>query len=182
MLNTIETERLILRPLEESDIDRLYLLDQNKDVMKYLGVPIADSIEETLHTIKYIRQQYIDFGIGRYAVVEKISNQLIGWSGLKFNDATINQKTNFYELGYRFLPETWGKGYATEAAIAFIKAFFVVMKKENLYAYAHADNIGSNHVLKKLFFIETSRFDEHDTPCIWYEMSKKNFELNYAHN
>ncbi|WP_449401190.1 GNAT family N-acetyltransferase [Chryseobacterium wanjuense] len=51
-------------------------------------------------------------------LIEKESGLLIGWSGLKLLTQEINGYKNVYDLGYRFLPESWGKGYALEAAKA----------------------------------------------------------------
>ncbi|WP_300672772.1 GNAT family N-acetyltransferase [Soonwooa sp.] len=175
LLNAFETERLILRPLELSDADRLYLLDSDPEVMKYIGVPTLSKPEESTQVIKMIRDQYDRFGIGRFAVVEKDSGLLIGWSGLKFNDSEINGFKNFYELGYRFLPETWGKGYASESGKAFVDKFFDEMKLDNLYAYAHSENGASNHVLTKLGFTKTGTFTEPDGDCFWYEINAKSF-------
>ena len=69
----IETERLILRELIPEDAERMFLLDSNPDVMKYLGQKILTKVEESAAVIEMIRQQYIDNGIGRWAVVEKSS-------------------------------------------------------------------------------------------------------------
>ncbi|WP_228455876.1 GNAT family N-acetyltransferase [Chryseobacterium sp. POL2] len=179
MLKAFETERLLLRPLEESDAARLFLLDSNPEVMKYVGVDTLSKEEESLEVIRMIRKQYDDFGVGRYAVVEKNTGLLIGWSGLKFNNNSVNEHQDFYELGYRFLPEYWGKGYASESAVAFIKAFFTVLKKGNLYAYAHSENEASKHVLRKLGFNEIGTFDEPDGKCFWYEMTPADFKIQY---
>lgn len=53
-----------------------------------------------------VRQQYVDNGIGRWAVVEKESGLFIGWAGLKI-ETNVNDHASFYDLGYRFLPEFW---------------------------------------------------------------------------
>lgn len=173
MLQAFETERLIIRPLLISDADRLFLLDSNPEVMRYVGVSILTQIEDSVKLIEMIQAQYEKFEIGRYAVVEKESGLLIGWSGIKFIDYLVNDHQNFHELGYRFLPETWGKGYATEAGKAFVDKAFSELKVETLYAYAHSDNQASNHILKKLGFSQNGEFIESEDLCNWYEMKSK---------
>ena len=173
LLQAFETERLFLRPLILADADRLFLLDSDPEVMKYIGVPVLEKPEESIKVIEKIQNQYQRFGIGRFAVVEKESGLLIGWSGLKYYDDTLNGHQDFYELGYRFLPETWGKGYATEAGKAFVDKAFTEIKLENLYACAHIGNQASNHILKKLGFLQNGQFTEPDGECYWYEMTKK---------
>lgn len=172
----LETQRLILRKLEEADYERLFLLDSNPEVMKYIGMPTLSKVEESKEVVKMIMQQYQDNGVGRLAVIEKESELLIGWSGLKLNTSEINGHQNFYELGYRFLPETWGKGYATESGKASLDYGFNDLKAEVIYAYAHCENLASNHILTKIGFEKTGEFTEPDGICFWYELKKENFK------
>lgn len=176
MLKPIETSRLILRPLEKNDAERLFLLDSNPEVMKYVGQPVLSKIEETQEVVAMIQKQYSDNGIGRYAVIEKESGLLIGWSGLKLYTGKINHHENFYELGYRFLPEFWGKGYAKESSRAFLEAGFNEMNIEVIYAYADSENTASNSALRKLGFETKNNFTDSGDDCIWYELKKKNFK------
>ena len=171
----IETERLILRPFQEDDVDRLFLLDSNPEVMKYVGQKPLTKKEQSAEVIKMVQKQYAEKGIGRWAVIEKESNLLIGWSGLKLIDYEINGHQNFYEIGYRFLPEFWGKGYATESVNPFVKMGFSEFKAEKLYAYADVYNLASLNVLKKIGFKEKGTFidDTDGVECIWYEISRE---------
>ncbi|MCU7618603.1 GNAT family N-acetyltransferase [Chryseobacterium sp. PBS4-4] len=173
----LETERLILRKLEDHDAERMFLLDSNPEVMKYIGIPTLSKLEESKKVIQMIQQQYQDNGLGRLAVIEKESGLLIGWSGLKLYTGEINGYQNFYELGYRFLPESWGKGYAFESAKASLDFGFNDLHIEIIYAYAHQENAASHNVLTKLGFEKTGEFTEPDGICFWYELKKENFKL-----
>lgn len=171
----LETERLILRNFEAYDADRMFLLDSNPDVMKYIGMPPLNDKKDSEKIIQMIQQQYIDNGVGRLAVIEKESGLLIGWSGLKLLTDPINGHQNIYDLGYRFLPEFWGKGYALESAKASLDFGFNDLKTDVIYAHAHSENNGSNHILKKLGFEKTGEFVEPDGICFWYELKKENY-------
>ena len=174
----IETTRLILREIISEDVDRIFLLDQNPEVMKYIGVKPVKTLEESEETIRNIRNQYTENGIARWAVIEKESNFLIGWSGLKLLTKPLNGFTNVYELGYRFLPEYWGKGYATEAGKAVVEYGFEKLKLDKIYACTDIENINSTYILKdKLGFSEKGTFiDELDNAtCLWFELDKENF-------
>lgn len=173
MLKPLETSRLILRPLEKSDAERLFLLDSNPQVMKYVGQPILHAPEESAKVIEMIRRQYCENGTGRFAVVEKESGLLIGWNGLKLNRESVNGHQNFYELGYRLMPEFWGKGYAVESSVAFLNVGFAQMNLEVIYAYAHQENQASLKVLQKLGFAQTGTFEEPDGTCCWLELPKE---------
>lgn len=172
----LETERLLLRELEISDAEQLFLLDSNPQVMRYVGMKPLEEIEETRKQIQMIRQQYVDNGIGRWAVIEKESGLLIGWSGLKILRNPVNGFKDVYELGYRFLPEKWGKGYATETAKASLNYGFNTLKTDIFYAYVHEENEASIKTLEKLGFENKGRFEDEGDICIWYELKKENFK------
>ena len=174
----VETPRLILREIISEDLDRIFLLDRNPDVMRYIGVEQVKTIEESVETINKIRKQYQENGIARWAVIEKESNLLIGWSGLKLLTEPINGFKNVYELGYRFLPEFWGKGYATESGKAVLEYGFYQMNLSKIYACVDIENSGSDKILKdKLGFESKGTFVDplDDATCNWYELEKEKF-------
>ena len=166
----IETERLMMRPFQKDDVERLFLLDSNPEVMKYVGQKTLTKKEQSAEVIKMVQKQYTEKGIGRWAVIEKESNLLIGWSFLKYLTEEINGIKNVYDLGYRFLPEFWGKGYATESAKASLEYGFKEMNLDKICAHAHSENEASIYTLKKLGFVEKGTFEEQDGTCIWYEI------------
>ncbi len=174
----LETNRLIMRPFEETDAEGLFLLDSNPEVMKYVGGIVSTEVEQSRQMIEFIQNQYKENGVGRLAVIEKSSNILIGWSGLKYLTKEINGMKNVYELGYRFLPEYWGKGYATETAIAALNYAFNEIKTDVVYAMAVTENTGSNRVLQKLGFEELGTFLDDGDLCYWYKLEKENYKQN----
>ncbi|MCX8523039.1 GNAT family N-acetyltransferase [Chryseobacterium formosus] len=172
----LETKRLILRKFEEADYERLFLLDSDPEVMKYIGMPTLSKVEESKEVVKMIMQQYKDNGLGRLAVIEKESGLLIGWSGLKLHTTELNGHKNFFDLGYRFLPETWGKGYAFESAKASLEFSFNELNVDVVYAAVHSQNLASSKILTKLGFENKGEFTEPDGICFWYELKKENFK------
>ena len=174
----LETNRLIMRPFEERDAEGLFLLDSNPEVMKYVGGVVSTKIEQSQQMVEFIQKQYKENGVGRLAVIEKSTNTLIGWSGLKYLTSEINGMKNVYELGYRFLPEYWGKGYATETARAALNYAFNEIKTDVVYAMAVTENTGSNRVLQKLGFEELGTFLDDSDLCYWYRLKKENYKQN----
>lgn len=170
----IITERLILRKLTEADVDNIFLLDSNPDVMKYVGVPPSTSREQSKKMVENILDQYAKNGTGRLAIIEKETNRFIGWSGIKLLTDEVNGFKDVYELGYRFLPEFWGKGYATESAKASLDLGFNQLNVEKIYAYADIENQSSNHILTKLGFENKGAFLDNGDNCYWYELEKNN--------
>lgn len=167
-----ETERLILRELEYEDEEAMFELDSDPEVHRFVGNNPVQSIEQIRMVIGFIRQQYVDNGIGRWAVVDKSTNDFIGWAGLKLFTEPVNRHNNFHELGYRFMKKHWGKGYATEAAKASVEYGFRELKLKDIYAMTDINNLVSKKVLEKtgFKFVETFKFNEE--PTDWFKMSK----------
>lgn len=149
MNRTIETERLLLREILPSDAEGMFLLDSNPNVHEFLGKQPVISIEESRKYITNIRKQYLENGIGRYAVILKETNAFIGWCGIKFITEPENGHVNFYEIGYRFIENYWGKGYGYEAAKAWLNYGFNTMNITTMYASANIENVGSRRILEK---------------------------------
>jgi RimJ/RimL family protein N-acetyltransferase len=152
-----------------SDAEGIFELDSNPEVHRYLGNDPVTSREQCHAAIAHIMGQYERNGIGRWAVILKETEEFIGWAGLKL-ESNVNGHEQFYDLGYRFIQKHWGKGYASEAAQAWVDYGFNVMKLEKINAFIDADNVASRKVIEKvgLKFIET--FDYEGTEETWYEM------------
>jgi [ribosomal protein S5]-alanine N-acetyltransferase len=166
----IETKRLILREFLHYDAETLFEMDKNPEVHKYLwNKPLTD-IEEVHDYIKLVRQQYLDNNIGRFVVVLKETKEVIGWAGIKFNTQMVNNKINFYDIGYRLNEKFWGEGYASEASFAWLDYGFNVMKIKLMEAAAHTKNIASNRVLQKIGMKMTEQYLEDGVSWNWYEM------------
>ena len=147
----LQTERLILRPLEFSDAPAMFAMDNNPEVHKYLWQNPTQDIAETVKIIEYIHSQYERNNIGRFATILKETGEFIGWTGIKYIDDHVeNGNTNFFDYGYRLNPEFWGKGYASEASFAWLDYGFKEMKINTMHAYAHKENGASNAILAKI--------------------------------
>lgn len=168
----IETERLFLREIMPDDENALFEVDSNPAVNTYLGNNPVKDIEQIRGVIQFIRQQYSDNGIGRWAMIEKKSNIFIGWTGLKYVKELTNKHINYYDLGYRLNQKYWGMGYATESAIACVDYGFNQLKLQEIYAMAHFENKASRHVIEKsgLKYIET--FEDNHVPHDWFKIKK----------
>lgn len=162
----------MLREIVHSDIDGMFELDSDPEVHKYLGNKPVQDKQQIAAVIDFIRKQYVDYGIGRWAIVDKETNEFMGWAGLKYVTEETNGQRNFYDLGYRLIRRHWGKGIATEAAQACLDYGFNDMKLEKLHGIADCQNIGSNKILAKIGFdlVETFNFD--DIACNWYTIVK----------
>ena len=175
----LETERLILRELFETDVDGMFELDSNEKVHKYLGKKPIKTKEQALTNIQFIRNQYEELGIGRFACIEKSSGEFIGWSGLKFNTGkkeALNGYEDFIDIGYRFIPKYWRKGYGYESALTCLEFGFNKMNYNVIYGAAISDNIGSNKILEKIGLKFVNEFTFEGEKAKWYELKKSDYE------
>lgn len=170
----LETDRLILRQMLLSDAEALFEMDSNPKVHQFLwNKPLTD-ISEVNSYVKLVRAQYIQNNIGRFVVILKETNKLIGWAGLKYNTEMANNKVGFYDIGYRLNEKFWGKGYASEASFAWLDYGFNVMKIKIMEAAAHKQNIASNRILQKIGLKMTEQYMEDGVSWNWYELKNPN--------
>ena len=172
----LETDRLILRELKSSDAEAFFAMDHNPKVHQYLWNKPVQKIEETIEVITFVRQQYVDNGIGRFAIILKKANEFIGWAGLKYNTEEVNHKINFYDIGYRLDEKFWGKGYASEASFAWLKYAFETMNIKTIEAAAHAENVASNRILQKMGMQMTEYYLEDEVSWNWYQLENENYK------
>ncbi len=199
---SLSTERLLLRPFEKTDAPALFRMNSDPDVLRFTAWKPWQSIDEAGHWIESVHsEQYSKYGYGRLAVTLRDSGEFIGWSGVKFAS-----DRNLPTLGYRFMKQHWGKGYATEAAKVSVLHAFHTIGLENIHAFIFSENKASRQVLEKTGFKNTgidfiaqpvtSRFSHYQVPNVsfndkpifksdrlaFYEITAKDAEVMYALN
>ncbi len=172
----IETDRLIMRPFELTDAEELFAMESLSKVHTYIGKEPAKNLEEVEQDIAWVQSQYKENGIGRSVVILKDENKVIGWSGLKLEKQI--RKFHYYDIGYRFHPNYWGKGIATESAIASLKYGFEKLALSEICAAADIQNIASNKILIKIGLNKGDQFKFHGSICNWYSLKRKDWLEN----
>ncbi|MFA6262095.1 MAG: GNAT family N-acetyltransferase [Bacteroidia bacterium] len=171
-----ETERLILREIVPEDEAALFELDSDPAVHTFLGNNPVTHTEQIREIILFIRRQYEAFGIGRWAMIEKTTGAFLGWSGLKYITETTNNHIHYYDLGYRLMRKYWGKGYATESALASVEYGFTILKQQRLYAATHHLNQNSMHVLQKCGFRLWGTYEDYGALQNWFVLTREDWE------
>ncbi len=170
-----QTPRFWLRNFEESDAQAIFDLDSNPRVHEFLGKNPITTIDQAKQTIEKLLKQYETNGFGRWAVVEKSSGKVIGWSGLKWDKEPVNGYDGYIDVGYRFQPEYWGKGVATETATEALRFGFHQMNLPVIHGAANVENIASNRVLSKIGLKQKNRFHFEWGWHNWYSLTQEEY-------
>lgn len=164
----LETERLILRPMRESDFDALYLIFTDLNVMAAFDHD-PFTREQMQRWIDRNLDHQKEFGYGLFSVILKGTGALIGDCGLEQMD-----DMNAAELGYDFRSDVWHQGYATEAAIAVRDYAFEVLRLPKLISLIRAGNLASKRVAEKVGMSLAEEFTRYGIRYWKYAMSNKN--------
>ena len=148
---TLETERLILRPITIDDADEVFKYSSEANVGRRAGWKPHESREETIEVMKLV---FIDKA-GVFALVYKETGKIIGSIGLICDPKRENNAARM--LGYAISEHFWGKGLMTEAAKEIIRYGFDDLKLKLISAYCYPHNLGSKRVLEKCGFTYEGR-------------------------
>ncbi|MCB0795601.1 MAG: GNAT family N-acetyltransferase [Flavobacteriales bacterium] len=167
----IQTDRLNIRDIEASDVEGIFVLDSDPEVLRYIGTPVMTQRAQAEQVIAHIRRQYQKNGIGRWAMELRSTGEFIGWTGLKWEQDI--RPFPYYDLGYRLIRKYWGQGYATESARASLRHGFEVLGYPEICAAAEADNLASNRILRKIGMKQGEPFTFEGKVCNWYALKKE---------
>jgi [ribosomal protein S5]-alanine N-acetyltransferase len=141
----LETERLILREYVEDDAPAFFRLNSDPEVMRYVPDEPMTSVDQAREIlITHPMADYAQHGFGRLACVLKATGEHIGFCGLKYL-----KEIDDIDLGFRFLPEHWGKGLGTESARGVVRYGFNELSLGHIVGLAEPDNHASIRVLEK---------------------------------
>ena len=170
-LPSIETERLFLRVFKPEDLDARHVIKNDPDVYEYLPPYYTPPTREKVgEAIALSIQRWREKGLGEFAVIERVSGDLIGYCGLMNLD-----KTEEIEIYYGFPKKYWGKGYATEAARAVLKFAFGKAKLAQVVGVTNPENIASQKVLQKIGLKYQGQITCYQMDCSYFRISRDEF-------
>jgi ribosomal-protein-alanine N-acetyltransferase len=165
-MQEIETARLYLRQFTPNDLDELYRIYSEPEIMQYLrGVRTREATESAIHAML---KRWEQNNFGMWALVHKIDRKMIGRCGLAFLD-----KTPEVELGYALDKVYWNQGLATEASFASLNYGFEILKLERIVAIARPENIASQRVMQKVGMKYEKNAHYYETDVVYYSISRE---------
>ena len=155
----IETERLLLRPPEERDVDALHRIVTDPEVMRWLDPNCTPgTYDDALGRVETYRRSWELDGFGHFMIVPRGAAEAVGRVGIlcwqsDFSDhgtrAEIGDDAEI-EIGWTLEHAAWGNGYATEAAAAIRDWTLREVAPRRLISLIHADNVRSQRVAEKI--------------------------------
>lgn len=144
----VETKRLRLRPVMESDLADLFKIYGDPATNTYNPAGPYPDIDHAKKVLDRWISHWQTNGFGNWAIsLLDNTGKIIGFGGLSilnYADVTINN------LGYRFSTEVWGKGLATEFSACAMRYGFVDIKLAEISAVVRGNHLVSQKVLKKV--------------------------------
>ena len=168
----IETPRLVLREMTPDDYPALAAILQDEPTMyAYEG---AFSDEETLSWLYKQIARYKNDGFGLWAAVQKDNGAMIGQAGITWQEI---DGARVLEIGYLFNRTRWGKGFATEAALACKHFALETLGADEIFSIVRDINIPSMNVAIRCGMfarkITVRRFRDVDMPHYVFSARKK---------
>jgi RimJ/RimL family protein N-acetyltransferase len=144
---TIQTERLVLRPFTEADLDAFTAVMSAPEVRRALAMPDDFGREHAWREMALWRGQWELRGTGNWLLEERATGAVVGRAGLHRPE---RHDWPGVEVGWTLHPEHWGKGYATEAGRASIDYAFTKLDVDELWSVILPTNTASQAVARRL--------------------------------
>ncbi|WP_293871645.1 GNAT family protein [Flavobacterium sp.] len=174
----LKTARLLLRRIDENDVNEVLALRGNPETMKYIPRPLAKNKQDALEHIALINEK-IDTNIGiNWGITIKGNPKIIGIIG----HYKIQPENFRSEIGYMVLSEHSAKGYTTESVHAVVEYGFKQMNLHSIEAVIDSQNVASERVLQKNGFVKEAHLLENEFwdgkfwDTVIYSILKRNFK------
>lgn len=156
----MKTQNLLIRRVSVHDDEALFRIYGDIEHNAYNPSPPFPSIEHAQAVLNSWIAHWHSKGMGNHAITLKENEDyVIGFGGFSFKPFKGKEEIS---LGYKFTPEVWGKGYATEFVTGLMACTAFPAPMTRVIARTHPDNIASMRVLQKAGFHDLERHDNND--------------------
>ncbi|MDX2642567.1 GNAT family N-acetyltransferase [Streptomyces sp. NPDC001902] len=145
-MTELSTERLILRRWQDRDLAPWAAMNADPEVREHLGEPLTR--EQSDASVARFLAEFDERGYGWWAVEIRATGGFAGFAGLDRVDDGL--PFTGVEIGWRLARAAWGKGYATEAALAVLAFGFGTLGLDEILAVTTAGNLRSQAVMRRI--------------------------------
>jgi [ribosomal protein S5]-alanine N-acetyltransferase len=174
-VDVIETERLLLEPLDMSRLEDFVALTADPDTMRYWTPTGSFSRAAAERNFAASLARLDELGFGRRWIVAKESRAGMGFTETKYFGAGYDEVSpDEVEIGWMLTPAAWGQGYATEAGSAVRDEAFERLNLDSIVAEHHPANAASGRVMEKLGMVfERDGFGRNGWPYRLYRLTRE---------
>ena len=158
----LETDRLVIRSWDEADRAAFRRMNADPRVMAFFPSPLSEALSDAL--LARIQAHRAEHGFTFWAVEHKATSEFAGFTGL----GRVTFDAPFapcVEIGWRFLPDFWGRGYAFEAARRVLDHAFNTLKLPEVVAFTTVTNIPSQRLMQRLGMLRNPA-EDFDHPAL----------------
>lgn len=169
----IETSRLRLRGWSLADADAFAMLNANADFARYIGGGQPINKAESWRVLAILAGHWVLKGFGYWVVEDKKTSDFLGRVGIWEPEGWPG-----IEVGWGISPDYWGKGYATEAALAAIEWGFTYLDTPELISLIHPENKASKSVALKVGEVYSHSQTVMGKQCDIFKLTKTQYLQN----
>lgn len=148
-LPSLVTERLVLRWLTERDIDALFAIFSDPEVMRYWNAPAMVERSEAVSLLKRVQVSYAQRVALRWGIARREDDRIIGTCSL-FH---LEEDSRRAEVGYALGRAHWGQGYIQETLRAVLNYGFTTLNLHRVEAEIDPENIASVRAAERMGFV-----------------------------
>jgi ribosomal-protein-alanine N-acetyltransferase len=142
--HSLQTQRLTLRHFQPGDAPVLHRIYQSEGVLGYFPNPLPPPLDRVERFIAHQQMHWDEHGYGNWGILTPEEPEIIGWAGLQYLP-----ELDETEAGFLLDRPFWGRGYATEAALASLQFGFEHFNLDHIIALVHPENLASRRVIEK---------------------------------
>lgn len=169
---TLNTDHLCLRQFSLEDTSSLLTILNEPGILDYFPPTSPPDEARVERLINRQLTHWTEHGYGWWAVTLPDTGSLAGWCGLQYLPETAET-----EVGYLLSHAEWGKGYASESALASVNAGFTDLNLDKIIGLTHLENIASQRVLEKAGLTYLGDFEYFEIVCKKFELLRSDWRV-----
>jgi RimJ/RimL family protein N-acetyltransferase len=167
----VETERLLLRPWRDGDVEPYARLCADPEVMRYIGDGSTLTRRVSEGQIRRFARHWEEHGYGLWAIEERRTGAFAGFVGLVYQEDWTEGKYKT-EVGWRLDRAFWGRGLATEAARAGVDYGLEKLGLERVISIIQPKNAASRRVAEKAGLTLRGETRWRNGDVVWYAIDR----------
>jgi RimJ/RimL family protein N-acetyltransferase len=172
----LETRRLLLRRWQSEDLDAYSRLCADPEVMRYIGEGATLTRDESEEQVSRFVRHWDERGFGLWAVEYRASGEFVGFVGLAYQDEWTEGEHKT-EVGWRLDRALWGRGLATEGAVASVRYGFEEIGLERIISIIQPTNAASRRVAEKAGLTARGETRWRGDDVVWYAIDRPDGKL-----